>query len=122
MSAKHRNLAAQELFAMCDNLGITICAFDHTLDEIERVIGGAARNLRFGNPVTGEIRDFIFENSLVASDLFDFRKKIRAIISSDFNILEKLLLQLNYRSQKRISKVNLRPTLSSAIRKQQFTI
>lgn len=87
LSSSFRNESSEEIIRMCRELGIQVCIFDKTIDEIEGIFAGAARNLRADSPVTGEIRHFIFRKGLTASEVIEWRRKFRALVYDRFELI-----------------------------------
>jgi len=86
-SSEYRQLASRQMISMCKSLGVRIGVLQMSIDEIERIFTGAASNLSHGNAPTGEIRAYVFENGLSASDLVVERAMLQTKICEEFELI-----------------------------------
>lgn len=68
--------AARELLSLCKSTGCQTFAFDHTVEEIQRILRTVSDRLVYGLEIEGDVAAYAFSNGLEPGDLIAFAAEV----------------------------------------------
>lgn len=68
--------AAEEVLGLCRAAGAEVYIFDHTVEEVRRIIESVAIRLKYSQVAEGDIAYYAYQNGLEAGDLVDLAAQI----------------------------------------------
>ena len=68
--------AARELLSLCKSTGCQTFAFDHTVEEIQRILRTVSDRLVYGLEIEGDVAAYAFNNGLEPGDLIAYAAEV----------------------------------------------